>query len=86
MKLLRTFFSFASLADSCGLLQMAGSVSLASISQICSAFWAISKKPPKVGGFFLQFGKEVFYLYQFHGSIVNGFGVDVKVNFQSRRA
>jgi hypothetical protein len=57
---------------------MAGSVSLASISFIFSLFWDISKKPPEVGGFFLQFGKKIFYLYQFHDRIVNGFCVAVK--------
>jgi len=57
---------------------MAGSVNWASISFIFSLFWAISKKPPEVGGFFLQFGKKIFYLYQFHDRIVNGFSVAVK--------
>jgi hypothetical protein len=61
---------------------MAGSVSLASISFICSVFWDISKKPPEVGSFFLQLGEKIFYLYQFHGPIVNGFSASVKANFQ----
>ena len=81
MTLLRIFFSLASRADSFGLLQMAGSVSLASISLICSDFWGISKKPPKVGGFFLQLAKKVFDLYQFHTPIVNAFSAAVKINF-----
>jgi hypothetical protein len=65
---------------------MAGSISLASISFICAIFWDISKKPPEVGGFFLQFGEKIFYLYQFHTPIVNGFSAAVKVNFQLRPA
>jgi hypothetical protein len=54
---------------------------LASISLICSDFWGISKKPPKVGGFFLQLAKKVFDLYQFHTPIVNAFSAAVKINF-----
>ena len=77
-KLFSSFFSLASRADSCGLLQMAGSVSLASIAFICSVFWGISKKPPKVGGFFLQFTEKVFDLCQFHALIVNAFSLAVK--------
>jgi hypothetical protein len=61
---------------------MAGSLSWASISFIFSAFFDISKKPPEIGGFFLQFRKKIFYLYQFHGRIVNGFAAAVKANFE----
>jgi len=60
---------------------MAGSVSLASISLIRSVFWAISKKPPEIGGFLFQLDEEVFDLRQFHALIVNGFAVAVKKNF-----
>jgi len=60
---------------------MAGSISLASISLMRSDFWAISKKPPEIVGFFLQFGEKTFYLYQFHGPIVNGFSVAVKAKY-----
>jgi hypothetical protein len=77
-KLLSIFFSFCRRAASWGLLQMAGSVSLASISLICSDFWAISKKPPKVGGFLLQFGEQAFQLNEFHGPIVAGLAGLVK--------
>jgi len=60
---------------------MAGSVSLESISFSRSIFLASSKKPPEIGGFFLQFHKKIFYLYQFHERIVNGFSAAVKANF-----
>lgn len=43
-----------------------------------SAFLAISKKPPKVGGFLLQFGEQVFELNEFHEAIVAGFADSVK--------
>jgi hypothetical protein len=57
---------------------MAGSLSLASISFIFSVFSDISKKPPKVGGFFLQFCEQIFQLNEFHARIVNGFAAAVK--------
>jgi hypothetical protein len=60
---------------------MAGSLSWTSISFIFSAFLDISKKPPEIGGFFLQFCKKIFYLYQFHGRIVNGFSAAVKTKY-----
>jgi hypothetical protein len=74
----RIFFSFCRRAASWGLLQMAGSVSLSSIWRILSVFWAISKKPPKIGGFLLQFGKQAFQLNEFHAGIVAGFAPAVK--------
>ena len=57
---------------------MAGSVSLTSISFIWSAFLAISKKPPEVGGLLLQFGEQAFKLNEFHVLIVAGFTDSVK--------
>jgi len=57
---------------------MAGSVSLASISLMRSAFWGISKKPPEVGGLLLQFGEQAFELNKFHARIVAGFANPVK--------
>jgi hypothetical protein len=59
-KLFRIFLSFCRRAASWGLFHMAGSVSLTSISFIWSAFLAISKKPPEVGGLLLQFGEQIF--------------------------
>ena len=78
-KLFRIFFSFARRADSWGLFQMAGSLSLASISFIFSVFSDISKKPPEVGGFLFQFGEQIFELNEFHGAIVAGFDASVKL-------
>jgi hypothetical protein len=78
MKLFRIFFSFAKLADSWGLFQIAGSLSLASISFMRSVFLGISKKPPEVGGFLLQLGEQTFELNKFHDAIVTGFAVMVK--------
>jgi hypothetical protein len=72
-KLFRTFLSFARRADSWGLFQMAGSLSLASISFICSVFLAISKKPPEVGGFLFHFDEQIFELNKFHASDCSGF-------------
>jgi len=66
----RIFLSFCRRAASWGLPQMAGSVSLASISFIWSAFLDNSKKPPEIGGFLLQFGEQSFKLNKFHGAIV----------------
>jgi hypothetical protein len=43
-----------------------------------SDFWGISKKPPKVGGFLLQFGEQGFKLNKFHAQIVAGFSAGVK--------
>jgi hypothetical protein len=60
---------------------MAGSVSLESISFIRSVFWDISKKPPEVGGFLLQFGEQAFKLNKFHEAIVAVFGTGVKITF-----
>jgi hypothetical protein len=50
-----------------------------------SAFLAISKKPPKVGGFLLQFGEQAFELNEFHARIVTGFAYPVKDLDQGRK-
>jgi hypothetical protein len=50
-----------------------------------SAFLAISKKPPKVGGFLLQFDKKVFDLNEFHVRIVAVFAYLVKDLNQGRK-